>query len=60
MLGGRISAHDEEEVEDELRALEDEMNPVQIPSAPQNDLKQQERKKQVEEGVLPRREAMLA
>lgn len=65
MLGGRISAHDEEEVEDELRALEEEMNPVKIPVAPNDPLEQPAQKtplqqERVSEREPSRRQAMLA
>ncbi|KPM39137.1 hypothetical protein AK830_g7430 [Neonectria ditissima] len=38
MLGGRISNHDEEEVEDELAALEAEMSGPELPAVPDTDL----------------------
>lgn len=67
MLGGRISNHDEEEVEDELEALAAEMNPVKeapvhIPAVPQGPLKSPARvpSEREAEPEPERREAMLA
>ncbi|KAK7417769.1 Vacuolar protein sorting-associated protein 20 [Neonectria magnoliae] len=37
MLGGRISNHDEEEVEDELAALEAEVSAQELPAVPRTD-----------------------
>ena len=60
MLGGRISNQDEDEVEDEMEALEAEITGVPLPDVPAADLpnrakaiaRQREREEQ--------REAMLA
>ena len=38
MLGGRISNQDEEEVEDELDALEAELTGVPLPEVPRTEL----------------------
>ena len=38
MLGGRISNHDEDEVEDELDALEAEVTGIPLPSVPTAEL----------------------
>lgn len=43
MLGGRISNQDEDEVEDELEALEAEINGVPLPAVPTNALPAKER-----------------
>ncbi|KFY30096.1 hypothetical protein V494_08268 [Pseudogymnoascus sp. VKM F-4513 (FW-928)] len=63
MLGGKISNHDEDEVEDELEALEAQVTGV-MPSVPTTKLPAKERaearEKQREEQREERREAMLA
>ena len=62
MLGGRISNQDEDEVEDELDALEAELAGVPLPDVPTAELpskeraKAREREREREEG----RVAMLA
>jgi charged multivesicular body protein 6 len=38
MLGGRMSNQDEDEVEDELEAMQREVNGVTLPSAPSDQL----------------------
>lgn len=43
MLGGRISNHDEDEVEDELEALEREVAGIPLPEVPTTALPIQER-----------------
>ncbi len=45
MLGGRMSNQDEDEVEDELEALEKQVAGVKLPPAPQGSI--------VGEGTLP-------
>ncbi|KAG9235467.1 Snf7 family [Amylocarpus encephaloides] len=45
MLGGRISNQDEDEVEDELEALEAEVTGVPLPEVPTSDLPHRERVK---------------
>jgi charged multivesicular body protein 6 len=66
MLSGRISLQDEEEVEDELAALEAEVTGVKIlPSAPKTQLQQDEaaeseRRPEPERAKEPERQAMLA
>jgi charged multivesicular body protein 6 len=45
MLGGRISNHDEDEVEDELEALEAELTGVPMPDVPTAELPRKERAK---------------
>lgn len=45
MLGGRISNHDEDEVEDELDALEAEVAGVPLPEVPKTELPTRERAK---------------
>lgn len=61
MLGGRISNQDEDEVEDELEALEAEMNGVILPEVPKSDLvavrKERAKERQREQ---EQRTAMLA
>ncbi|KAK5997327.1 Charged multivesicular body protein 6-A [Cladobotryum mycophilum] len=61
MLGSRITAQDEEEVEDELAALEAEMSgePRKLPTVPNAQLPVSERPSEQEEGQ-PERQAMLA
>ena len=62
MLGGRISNQDEDEVEDELDALEAELTGVPLPDVPTAELpskeraKARQREREKEEG----RVAMLA
>lgn len=55
MLGGRISNQDEDEVEDELEAMEAEITGVPLPAVPSSELpkvaagtKQQEREEREE------------
>lgn len=60
MLGGRISNHDEDEVEDELAALEAEMNGIPLPEAPKGDLVRKERAKERQREQEEQRTAMLA
>ncbi|KJZ72002.1 hypothetical protein HIM_08563 [Hirsutella minnesotensis 3608] len=64
MLGGRISNQDEEEVEDELAALQAEVSGERrnLPSVPNAQLPQRERDeaRQQEESRQPERQAMLA
>ncbi|KAL3422446.1 snf7 family protein [Phlyctema vagabunda] len=62
MLGGRISNHDEDEVEDELEALEAELNGIPLPEVPTNELPSKERAKAREREREEQRErvAMLA
>ncbi|KAF2496665.1 charged multivesicular body protein-like protein 6 [Lophium mytilinum] len=43
MLSGQITNHDEDEVEDELEALEREVSGVKLPDAPSNKLPENER-----------------
>lgn len=45
MLGGRISNQDEDEVEDELDALEAEVTGVPLPNIPTSELPSKERAK---------------
>ena len=65
MLGGRISNHDEDEVQDELDALDAELSAVPLPEAPKTELPKErartshlerEREREGEE----QREAILA
>ena len=63
MLGGRMSNQDEDEVEDELDALEAEVVGVPLPDVPTAELPAKERAKarQIErEETEERRVAMLA
>ncbi|CZR53288.1 probable VPS20 Vaculolar protein sorting (putative) [Phialocephala subalpina] len=62
MLGGRISNQDEDEVEDELEALEAEVTGVPLPSVPTSELPSKERVKarQREREQEEPREAILA
>jgi charged multivesicular body protein 6 len=65
MLGGRISNHDEDEVEDELEALEREVNGVQLPdvplpNVPTTELSSKERAKARQREQEEQRTAMLA
>lgn len=59
MLGGKISNHDEDEVEDELDALEAELNGVSLPDAPTAVLPAKERA-QARQREQEERTAMLA
>lgn len=61
MLGGRISAQDEDDVEDELAALEAEMAP-QVNNLPAvlNKIPAQKHKDKEEEERQPEMQAMLA
>jgi charged multivesicular body protein 6 len=49
MLAGRMSNQDEDEVEDELEALEREVSGVELPDAPAQDLPENERKEKARE-----------
>lgn len=65
MLGGRISNHDEDEVEDELAALEAEVNGVPLPEVPTTELPSStklraEARKREQEEQDEQRVAMLA
>lgn len=66
MLGGRISNHDEDEVEDELAAMEAQIRrpeaPVRedLPSVPNATLPEHEQRVPEEEPVRETRQAMLA
>lgn len=65
MLGGRMTAQDEDEVEDELAALEAEMGGAKMPAVPDTELPERERPAQaaqVEEPAeeQPARTPMLA
>ncbi|CZT00685.1 related to VPS20 Vaculolar protein sorting (putative) [Rhynchosporium agropyri] len=61
MLGGRISNQDEDEVEDELAALEAEVTGVPLPEVPTTDLPRKERAKvRQQEREEYQRVAMLA
>lgn len=62
MLGGRISNQDEDEVEDELEALEAEVTGVPLPEVPTSELPSKERAKarQREREQEEPREAILA
>jgi charged multivesicular body protein 6 len=60
MLGGQISNHDEDEVEDELDALEAEIKGVPLPDVPTAELPRKERAKAREREREMQREAMLA
>ncbi|RDL39026.1 putative VPS20 Vaculolar protein sorting (putative) [Venustampulla echinocandica] len=59
MLGGRISNQDEDEVEDELEALEAEVTGVPLPEAPTTELPRKERAK-ARQREREERTAMLA
>lgn len=59
MLGGKISNQDEDEVEDELDALEAEVTGV-LPSVPTTELPAKERAKAREQRREEERQAMLA
>lgn len=64
MLGGRMSAQDEDEVEDELAALEAETRPTKVPTklpeVPDTELPEHERPAPAEEEAQPARAPMLA
>jgi len=67
MLGGRISNQDEDEVEDELDALEAEITGVPMPDVPKAELPSKERDKKARQRAEARqtereeqRVAMLA
>ncbi|KAH7356827.1 Snf7 family [Rhexocercosporidium sp. MPI-PUGE-AT-0058] len=61
MLGGRISNQDEDEVEDELAALEAEVTGIPLPEVPSTDLPRKERAKvRQQEREEQQRVAMLA
>jgi len=67
MLGGRISNQDEDEVEDELDALEAELTGVPMPNVPTTELTTEEREKRGKDRAEARqiareehREAILA
>lgn len=62
MLGGRISNHDEDEVEDELAALEAEVTGVPLPSVPTTELPEakKERAKERQREREEQRTTMLA
>jgi len=49
MLAGRISNQDEDEVEDELDALEREVSGIKLPDAPAEALPENERKVKAKE-----------
>lgn len=60
MLGGRISNQDEDEVEDELDALEAEVTGVPLPEVPTTELPTKERAKVRQREREEQRQAMLA
>jgi charged multivesicular body protein 6 len=60
MLGGRISNQDEDEVEDELDALEAEVSGVPLPEVPTLELPTRERAKARQREQEEQRQAMLA
>ncbi|KAK0107284.1 Vacuolar protein sorting-associated protein 20 [Cadophora gregata] len=61
MLGGKISNQDEDEVEDELAALEAEVTGIPLPEVPTTDLPRKERAKvRQQEREEQQRVAMLA
>ncbi len=60
MLGGRISNQDEDEVEDELDALEAEVAGVPLPEVPTTDLPLKGRAKIRQQQREEQRQAMLA
>merc|ERR1712093_245641 len=61
MLGGRISNQDEDEVEDELAALDAEVTGIPLPEVPTTDLPRKERAKvRQQEREEQQRVAMLA
>jgi charged multivesicular body protein 6 len=60
MLGGRISNQDEDEVEDELDALEAEVTGVPLPEVPTAELPSKERAKARQRGREEREEGRVA
>ena len=60
MLGGRISNQDEDEVEDELDALEAEVTGVPLPEVPTTDLPLKDRAKIRQQQREEQRQVMLA
>jgi charged multivesicular body protein 6 len=56
MLGGRISNQDEDEVEDELVALEAELTAVPLPEVPTRKLQSEERAESTQRGLEEQRE----
>jgi charged multivesicular body protein 6 len=60
MLGGRISNQDEDEVEDELDALEAEVTGVPLPEVPTTELPTKVRAKVRQREQEEQRQAMLA
>lgn len=62
MLGGRISNQDEQEVEDELEALEAELTgPAKLPSVPVANLPEVQKNQEVEaQAERAKQPAMLA
>jgi charged multivesicular body protein 6 len=60
MLGGRISNQDEDEVEDELDALEAEVTGVPLPEVPTTELPTKVRAKIRQQQREEQRQAMLA
>jgi charged multivesicular body protein 6 len=60
MLGGRISNQDEDEVEDELEALEAELAGIPLPAVPTSELPSKERAKVRQREREEQREAILA
>jgi charged multivesicular body protein 6 len=60
MLGGRISNQDEDEVEDELDALEAEVTGVDLPEVPTTELPTKVRAKIREQQREEQRQAILA
>ena len=59
MLGGKISNQDEDEVEDELEALEVQITGV-LPSVPRTELPSKDRARAREKQREEQRQAMLA
>lgn len=60
MLGGRMSAQDENDVEEELAALEAETRSTKLPDVPGTELPEHERPAPAEEEAQPARAPMLA
>ena len=60
MLGGRISNQDEDEVEDELEAMEAELSGVPLPEVPTTELPTKMRVEGAKEGREEQRVGMLA
>jgi len=60
MLGGRISNQDEDEVEDELEALQAEVTGVPLPEVPTTELPTKVRAKIRQRQREEQRQAMLA